>query len=73
MFFTSWFFYRVFTKLQIVFYRFKKFELVFEIWPVKVGPHQRFPIGKENENSEKRLLYLKFISSYILKQFSSNF
>ena len=41
-------FYRVFSKLQDAFYRFKKFKYFFEIWPVKVGPHNRFPIGREN-------------------------
>ena len=39
-------FYKVFTNLQDAFYRFKRFELVFEM--VKVGPHNRFPMGRES-------------------------
>ena len=41
-------FYLVFTKLQDAFYRFKKFELFFEIWPVKVGPHNRLLMRRGN-------------------------
>ena len=34
--------------LKVAFYRFKKLDMSFEIKPVKVGPHNRFPMGREN-------------------------
>ena len=34
-------FYSVFIELQVAFYSFKKFKLVFETWPVKVGLHNK--------------------------------
>ena len=62
-------FYRVFTKLQVAFYHLKKFESVFEIWPVKVESHNRFPMGSENRNSEKRLFNLKSVFFFIFQIF----
>ena len=66
-------FYRVFNILQVAFYRFKKFKLFFEIWPVKVGLYNRYLIGRENENGEKSQFHLKSISFFIFKQSCSNF
>ena len=65
-------FYRVYTKLQVDFYS-KIFKLVFEIWLVKVGPHNRYLIGRENENSKKSLFHLKSISSFIFQTIFFNF
>ena len=60
-------FYTVFTKLQFAFYSFKKFELFFEIWPIKIGPHNRYLMGRKNENGKKSLFHLKSISFFIFQ------
>ena len=38
----------VLTKLWDAFYRFKKFKLIFEMWPVKVVGYNRFLKGGAN-------------------------
>ena len=67
---------KIFTKLQVALYRFKEFILFFEIWPVKVGPHNRYLMERKNKNKKKSLFHLKSISSFIfqaiLLKFSGN-
>ena len=46
-------FYRVFTKLQVAFYRFKKLKLFFEIRPVKVGRITGFLWEGETKTEKK--------------------
>ena len=46
------------------------------VWLVKVGPHNRYLIRRENYNCEKRLFHLKSIYSFIFQaiffKFSGN-
>ena len=63
-------FYRGFTKLQVVFYCFKKLKLVFEIWPVKVSANNRFLMA--GKKTAKKDYFIKNLSSpTVLKQFFS--
>ena len=44
--------YRVLSKLQDAFYKFKKFKITFEIEQVKVREDNRFLMGGANKNCE---------------------
>ena len=60
-------FYTVFTKLQVAFYRFKKFKMFFEIWPVKVN-RSKFLMGGAKYNCE----YLEITKNLSPPSFSEN-
>ena len=64
---------KVFTELQVDLYRFKGFKLFSEIWPVKVGPHNRFLMGKGNKTALKEYFVQNLSLPTFFKQSSSNF